>query len=221
MTILGDVILNLRFQCQDGELELRDIRFTILENLVSDLILGIEVIASLDLSVGKTHIQILNRRIPICEREHTVKATVIKAVTTDDGFTIASLRVESPLPQGTGLLDRFLLSPILPIDDDNVYLPTAEKSVGLECYDKCLVEGRELQATFDYHFGMEKSELPKTLDIKLEEVDVNIDWKPTINKPTIQVLEERTELVGKETIDSMVEESDFKGQMSVAKTTLG
>ena len=73
------------------------------------------------------------------------------------------------------------------------------------------MEGRELQATFDYHFGMEKSELPKTLDIKLEEVDVNIDWKPTINKPTIQVLEERTELVGKETVDSMVEESDFKG----------
>ena len=211
MTILGDVILNLRFQCQDGELELRDIRFTILENLVNDLILGIEVIASLDLSVGETHIQILNRRIPVCERKFTVKAAVIKAVTTDDGFTIASLRVESPLPQGTGLLDRFLLSPILPIDDDNVYLPTAEKSVGLECYDKCLVEGRELQATFDYHFGMEKSELPKTLELTLEEVDDNIDWKPTINKPTIQVLEDRKELVGKEIIDAMVEESDFRG----------
>ena len=120
MSILDDVILDLRFQCQDGELELRDIRLTILENLVSDLIFGIEVIASLDLSVGETHLEILNWRIPICEREFTVKATVIMAVTTDNEYTIASLRVESPFLQGTGLLDRFLLSPTLPIDDDNV-----------------------------------------------------------------------------------------------------
>ena len=32
---------------------------------------------------------------------------------------------------------------------------------------------------------MEKSELSKTFDIKVEEVDDNIDWKSTTNKPTI------------------------------------
>ena len=48
---MGDVILNLWFECEDGELEIRNIRFTILRSLSMDMILGIEAIVSLDLRV--------------------------------------------------------------------------------------------------------------------------------------------------------------------------
>ena len=208
MAVLGDVILNLRFVCDDGELELRDIRFTILDHLASDIILGIEVIASLDLRIGEKNIMILNRRIPICDSEFVITASVKDAVATDDGFTVATLSFESPLPKElTVRSGKFLLSPILPNQNNNVY-QTAQ--AGPRCLDKCLVEGRELQAPFHYPFGIETPDLPRTLELRVEEVDVKTEWK-LATKPTIGAIQEDRELISEESINAMVEASAFKG----------
>ena len=204
METMGDVILNLRFGCHDGELEIRNIRFTILRSLSTEMILGIEALVSLDLRVTSSNVTILNRRIPLCPQ--TIQMEIIDAYTYDDGVTVAHLR---PVP-GTATVNsmtNYILSPILPEYDQHV-LSGSPDSVR---FDTCLVKGRELEAVIDYHFYTPMFDLPAILEFKLEEVEDKQKWRPKINS-VMKSLQNRTKFIDDNVINQMLEDSDLAGR---------
>ena len=201
---MGDVVLNLKFECEKGELEVQNIRFTVLRTLSVNMILGIEALVSLDLRVDRTSITILNRRIPLCETTQIMQMEVIDAIIPNDGITVAYLRTVTGQAE-VNAKSNYLVTPIFPEDRKDVLQSGTPDSIDI---NTCLIKGSELKADFNYYFYSEKFNLPKIIEFKLEEVDDKQKWKP--NKgPVINSLQERKEFINDEVINQMVEDSEL------------
>ena len=129
-----------------------NIRFTVLENLSHDVIIGQEVLASLDFKTSGSLIFLGGYRFPLIPTDQTILLEVVDAVTvTDKEIPITVINVK-PVNESISVRPNktYLLSPIL---DDNsnfrraqphqveALVPNGSESLGL---GPSLGEGSEL-----------------------------------------------------------------------------
>ena len=199
----GDIVLNLKFKSVDGDLQLNNIRFTILHSLSTKMILGIEALVALDLRLGDSTISLLNRRIPICDTTQYTQLEIIDAIKPIDAeIIIADLRIAEECPWIKS--EKFyVVNPIFPEDEK-----FASRSSDPINSDLCLLKGSELKAPFQYQFCSLMFELPKLLACRVEEVDIKHKLK--MNKTNrINSLQERTEFINPEILQKMAGDSEF------------
>ena len=204
LDVHGDVVLNLKFKSEDGDLQVNNIRFTILHSLSANMILGIEALVVLDLRLEEFTIKLLNRRIPICDTTKMVMLEVINAVTpTDADVIIAHLRTVDELSWLES--EKFYI--INPIFSEDGKFASRSNSDPINT-DLCLLKGSELKTTFQYQIYSPMFELPKLIACRVEEVEEKHKWKPNKTE-RLNSLQERSEFVNPDILDKMVENSEF------------
>ena len=200
----GDVVLDLQFKSTDGDLQVNNIRFTILQSLSAKMIIGIEALVALDLKLGEFTVSLLNRRIPICDTTRYAKMEVIDAVTPyDSEAVVAYLRIA----EDTTWIDSkkfYVINPIFPEDGTSASRSRKDPINS----DLCLLKRSELKAPFQYQLYSPIFELPKLLACRVEEVDDKHKWK-TNKKCRINSLQERAELINPEILEKIANDSEF------------
>ena len=95
MSILGDVILTIRFYDVDRYLECQNVRFSVFEHLSTPCIIGIEVLKITELKIDREQVFLSGLRVPeYKDGVYVVEMDVIDAVVYDDAAgprTITSL----------------------------------------------------------------------------------------------------------------------------------
>ena len=73
MTVIGDVVLSLRVKTEEETLELRDARFTVLDGLSAEIIIGCEILAHLKFEMSSCYAVISGKKVPRIMNIETAK----------------------------------------------------------------------------------------------------------------------------------------------------
>jgi len=204
LKIFGDVVLDVQIKTDDGELKIKGIRFTVLEELNCPLIIGIEVLGPLKLKIDGESVMLLNRRVPLCDVDVCLRMEVIDSIVIEEtNQTIVSLKGLDLSSLGS-THGTYLLSAILP----NY---TSDVSVDSEhiVFDPQHINATELQSSIDIQINEQLFEVPKVIEARLSPLIDNITMDTS---DVIHSLQDRTEFIDNDIVGKLVEDSHFAGR---------
>jgi len=216
LTVLGDVILNVEFDGPDGKLRIMNIRFTVLKELSCKIIIGQEVLASLDFKSSGSIVWIDDYRFQLMNTQPVIQLDLIDAVTVTNEempVTVATMKATiDPLVVRSN--KKYLLNPVLP---EHMKLrgehgngpPLIPYGLGSINLASLLVPGGELETTQNLIFAQELDEIPTRITCTLEEIinkaEINSDFYDSV----INSLQDRKDLVSDQIINELVDKTDF------------
>jgi len=204
LNIFGDVVLDVQIQTDDGELKIKGIRFSVLEELNCPLIIGIEVLGPLNLEIDGESVKLLNRRVPLCDIDVCLRMEVTDSIVIEEtNQTIVSLK-ELDLPTMGSAHGTFLLSVILPNYTSDVSVDS-EHIVS----DPQHINAIELQSSIDIQINEQLFEVPKVLEARLSPLIDNVTMD---SSNVIHSLQERTEFINDEQVGKLIEDSHLTGK---------
>ena len=215
MTIIGDVILDVELKGPDGKLRISNVRFTIFNQLSCSIIIGQEVLASLDFVLSGSNISLGGYTFPLLNPKTIIELDVVDAVTvTNEETPVTIITVRGTVDPLLIKSDKkYLLNPILINDFEfselNGTKPVlAPLGLGLSNLTPFMALGTELKSIQGHIFTSELYELPPKFTCTLEEVSKEIERKESDNV-MINSLQDRDQLIDDSVIDELVKNSDF------------